>query len=242
MAKRSFDILFALAALVAALPVLAIASVLIWAQDGHSPLYRGVRVGRGGRDFRMIKLRTMIAHGDRLGGSSTAACDTRLTPLGAALRRFKLDELPQFWNVLVGEMSVVGPRPNVRNGGVDRYTQEERGLLSVRPGITDLASIVFSDEGEILQNSADPDGLYDKVIRPWKNRLALLYVERRTMSVDLVIVGLTAIALVSKPSALRGVNLILAQWSAAPELQRICSRTEPLPPGEPPGWPAPQPR
>jgi len=235
MPKRLFDIVFATFALLATLPILAVASLIIWAQDGHSPLYRGLRVGRSGRNFRMLKLRTMVAYGDRLGGSSTSASDSRLTPLGSALRRCKLDELPQFWNVLVGDMSVVGPRPNVRAGGVDRYTAEERRLLSVRPGITDLASIVFSDEGEILKDSADPDGLYNSVIRPWKNRLALLYVERHRLLVDLWIIGLTAIAIVSKPAALRGVSAMLARWNADPELQRICCRRSPLPAGEPPG-------
>lgn len=235
MAKRTFDIILALFALVVAAPVLAVACLLIWAQDGHGPLFRGARVGRGGRDFRMLKLRTMVANGDRLGGPSTAASDQRLTPLGIALRRYKLDEMPQFWNVLVGDMSVVGPRPNIRLGGVDRYTAREQHLLSVRPGITDLASIVFADEGDILSGSDDPHALYDAVIRPWKNRLGLLYVERHNMALDLRLVGLTAVALVSRSAALRGVNAILSGWGADHELQRICARREPLPAGRPPG-------
>jgi lipopolysaccharide/colanic/teichoic acid biosynthesis glycosyltransferase len=235
MAKRLFDIVFALLAIVATLPLIAVASFLIWAEDGQPPLYRGVRAGRNGRDFRMIKLRTMIADGERLGGSSTSASDWRLTAVGAALRRLKVDELPQFWNVLLGDMSVVGPRPNVRTGGVDRYTSEEQRLLSLRPGITDLASIVFADEGEILKNSADADALYNAVIRPWKNRLGLLYVERRSLAADLCIVALTGAALMSRRFALRGVDAILVRWNADPTLRRICSRQEQLPPGDPPG-------
>jgi lipopolysaccharide/colanic/teichoic acid biosynthesis glycosyltransferase len=235
MSKRAFDILFSLAALMLVAPILAVACLLVWAQDGHSPLYRGVRVGRGGRDFRMIKLRTMVADGERLGGTSTSALDRRLTPLGAALRRYKLDELPQFWNVLLGEMSVVGPRPNTRRGGVDRYTAEELRLLAVRPGITDLASIVFADEGEILSGARDPDALYDSVIRPWKNRLGLLYVERLNLGLDLQLIGLTVVALVSRRDALRGVGAILDRWGADPQLQRICARQAPLPAGAPPG-------
>ena len=186
MAKRLLDVAFALAAIVLTIPIVAIACIVIWAHDGRSPVYAGLRVGRFNREFWMFKLRTMIPDAHRTGGPSTSASDGRLTPLGSALRRFKLDELPQFWNVLKGDMSVVGPRPNVREAGVDRYTLEEQQLLSVRPGITDLASIVFADEGEILRDSADPHELYDAVIRPWKSRLALLYIRHRSIDLDSV--------------------------------------------------------
>jgi lipopolysaccharide/colanic/teichoic acid biosynthesis glycosyltransferase len=234
MAKRLFDLLFALAAAIVTLPVVGLAALLIWGQDGHAPFYRGLRVGREGCYFRMIKLRTMVAGGEALGGSSTSASDARVTPLGAALRRFKIDELPQFWNVVMGHMSVVGPRPNVPRD-VQRYTGRERELLSVRPGITDVASIVFSDEGAILDGAADADALYDAVIRPWKNRLALLYVERRSLAADLQLIVLTIVAFVSKPAALRAVDRVLRRWDADEALRRICARGEPLPVGEPPG-------
>lgn len=235
MAKRLFDLLFAAVAFIITLPILIPACFLIWLQDGHRPLYFGPRVGRRGRDFSMIKLRTMVVDGERLGGSSTAISDSRLTPLGTILRRYKIDELPQFWNVLIGDMSIVGPRPNVRHGGVDRYTPEELRLLSLRPGITDPASIVFADEGEILKGSRDPDALYDAVIRPWKNRLALLYVERRTMRADFQLVALTLLALFSRRAALRGISAMLRRWNAPAELRHICARSDPLPTGEPPG-------
>lgn len=238
MAKRLFDIFFALAAILATSPIVAVASVLIWAQDRHPPLYAGVRVGRFNRDFRMFKLRTMVPDAHRIGGPSTAASDARLTPLGSALRRFKLDELPQFWNVLKGDMSLVGPRPNIREGGVDGYTVEERRLLSVRPGITDLASIVFADEGEILRDSPDPHALYDTVIRPWKSSLALLYIEHRSVDLDLGIILLTALSFVSRRAALHGVDMILESLNASPELRQTCARCEPLVGGEAPGQPA----
>jgi lipopolysaccharide/colanic/teichoic acid biosynthesis glycosyltransferase len=238
MAKRLLDIVFALVAILVTSPIVLIASLLIWAEDGHSPLYAGRRVGRFDRDFRMFKLRTMVPDAHQIGGPSTAASDARLTRLGAALRRFKLDELPQFWNVLIGDMSVVGPRPNVRDGGVDCYTAEERTLLSVRPGITDLASIVFADEGDILEGSPDPHALYDAVIRPWKSRLALLYVRHRSVDLDLLIVGLTVVSFVSRRTALRGIDAILEGWEASVELRRKCARCEPLAGGEPPGQPA----
>ena len=125
-------------------------ALAIWCQDGRSPFYLSPRVGRGNRDFAMIKLRTMVVGADRTGASSAAKSDARITPFGRFLRRWKLDELPQVVNVLAGHMSIVGPRPNVRLGGVNDYTREEMGLLAVRPGLTDLASIVFADEAEIL--------------------------------------------------------------------------------------------
>ena len=236
--KRAVDIAVALSALILTAPLLAAAMLAVWVSDGASPLYRGVRAGRVNRDFRMLKLRTMRVDADRHGGTTTARSDTRVTPVGRFVRRWKIDELPQFWNVLVGDMSVVGPRPNTRGNGVDRYTPAEMQLLDVRPGITDLASIVFADEGEILDGAADPDALYDAVIRPWKSRLGLLYVERRTQTLDIRILALTAVAIVSKPAALAGVARILDRLGADPELKRICRRLEPPPHGLPPGMAA----
>src|SRR6185437_14093478 len=122
-------------------------------------LYAGLRIGRGGVPFRMLKFRTMVVNADALGASSTSADDARLTSAGRVLRRFKLDELPQLVNVLRGDMSFVGPRPQV-GWAVELYTPEERELLSVRPGITDFASLKFRNEGEILRGSADPDRDY----------------------------------------------------------------------------------
>ena len=237
MAKRLIDVLLSALILAAAAPMLALAMLLVFAHDGAAPLYCGERVGRGGTAFRMAKIRTMAAGADRAGGSSTARSDARITPPGRLLRRCKLDELPQFWNVLCGQMSIVGPRPNTRRGGVDRYTAEEMRLLAVRPGITDLASIVFADEAEILEGAPDPDARYDAVVRPWKSRLGLLYVERRSLAVDLRVIRLTALALVARPLALRGVVAILRAWDADPALVEVCRRRAPLRGAEPPGAP-----
>ncbi len=234
-AKRLTDVLLAAVALLLTAPLLAVLSLLIWAADGYSPLYRGIRVGCGNRDFPMLKLRTMAADSESLGGTSTGRHDERITPLGHFLRRWKLDELPQFFNVLRGDMSIVGPRPNTRRGGVEYYTDEELGLLTVRPGITDLASIVFSDEADILHGSRDPDALYNAVIRPWKSRLGLLYIERRGWLADLYILWLTIVAIVAKRAALHGIGLLLARWDADEELRRICRRTAELPHADPPG-------
>lgn len=235
IAKRLFDLIFSGIMVVLLAPLVCGTMLLVWAADGHTPLFRGWRVGRGGRDFRMAKLRSMEPDSELAGPASTAGSDRRITMIGAAMRRYKLDELPQFWNVLLGDMSIVGPRPNTRRGGTDCYTAQEMRLLTVRPGVTDLASIVFSDEADILAGSRDPDRLYDDVIRPWKSRLGLLYIEHRSLLADLAIVALTAIGLVSKAAALRGVEAILASWGADEELRQISSRREPLPRGLPPG-------
>jgi lipopolysaccharide/colanic/teichoic acid biosynthesis glycosyltransferase len=235
MSKRLMDIALSLALLIVAGPVILAAMAVICAYDRGSPIYPAPRVGRGGRDFRMAKLRTMTVYADRRGGSSTSRSDERITAPGRALRRWKIDELPQLWNVLIGQMSLVGPRPNVRRGGVDRYTPEERRLLDARPGVTDLASIVFSDEDLILEGAPDPDACYDRLIRPWKSRLGLLYLRRRTLWVDIRIIMLTVLAIVAKRAALQGVDRILAEWDAAEDLRSVCRRDGPLPWTEPPG-------
>jgi lipopolysaccharide/colanic/teichoic acid biosynthesis glycosyltransferase len=238
MSKRLMDIVLSLALLILASPAVLIAMFAVFAHDHRSPIYWAPRVGRGGQDFRMAKLRTMTVDADRRGGSSTSRSDGRITAPGRALRRWKIDELPQLWNVLAGQMSLVGPRPNVRRGGVDRYTAEELGLLAGRPGVTDLASIVFFDEEDILEGAPDPDACYDRLIRPWKSRLGLLYLSHRSLWTDLRIIGLTALAIVSKRVALQGVDGILAEWGAPLDLRSVCRREGPLPWIEPPGLPA----
>ncbi|MGZ3368704.1 MAG: sugar transferase [Caulobacteraceae bacterium] len=238
MSKRLMDMALSLVLLVLASPVVLLAMILIYAHDRRSPIYWAPRVGLEGRDFRMAKLRTMTVDADRRCGSSTSRSDARITPPGRTLRRWKIDELPQLWNVLIGRMSLVGPRPNVRRGGVDRYTAEELHLLDIRPGVTDLASIVFSDEEVLLEGAPDPDARYDRLIRPWKSRLGLLYLRHRSLWVDVRIIALTALAIVAKRAALQGVDRILAEWGAAEDLRGVCRREGPLPWIAPPGLPA----
>jgi lipopolysaccharide/colanic/teichoic acid biosynthesis glycosyltransferase len=238
MGRRAIDILLAAIALTASAPLLLLAMIAIWLGDGHAPLYLGDRVGRSGRVFRIVKLRTMVPGADGLGGTLTANDDKRITPIGRWLRRLKLDEVPQFWNVLRGEMAIVGPRPNTWRDGVDRYTPEEWRLLSVRPGITGLASIVFCDEGHVLSDAIDPDGFHDAAIRPWKSRLGLLYIDHCSLSDDLRLMILTFVALVTRRTALRCVERIVARWGAEESLRRISGRHEPLPEGLPPRVPA----
>src|SRR5207248_2883956 len=134
--KRLFDVTLSASALLALSPVLAVLAAAVWVQDRRSPFYVAPRVGRGGAIFRMVKLRSMVVGADKAGVASTGATDPRVTRVGQFIRRYKLDELPQLWNVLKGDMSLIGPRPNVPSE-VDKYTGEERRMLQVRPGVTD---------------------------------------------------------------------------------------------------------
>ena len=204
MAKRLFDVIVSAAALVTLSPLLVALAMLIKVDDGGPVFYRGARVGRGGRMFRVLKFRTMRVDAEAIGGPSTAADDVRITRVGHWLRRSKLDELPELVNVLAGDMSLVGPRPEV-----ERYVRlmsaEERFVLSVRPGLTDWATLWNSDEGAVLAGASDPEKTYLELIRPEKIRLQLEYVRRRSFWIDLVILVQTlgAIVLRTKPEALR---------------------------------------
>lgn len=234
MLKRSFDIICSLTGLILTSPITLGAALLVWLQDFKSPFYIAPRVGKDGKMFKMVKLRSMVVNADKTGVSSTSANDMRITPIGKVIRKFKLDELVQLYNVLKGDMSLVGPRPNVKEKGTDLYTEREKKLLTVRPGITDLASIVFADEGSILANSADPDGDYDKLIRPWKSRLALIYVENANLMLDLKIIFLTLATLISREMALAGVFKILDRFAAEPNIKQVALRRDPLTQGTPP--------
>lgn len=188
--KRFFDLCAATAGLVVLAPALAVLAVLIKVDSPGPVFYRGERVGRGGRTFKMLKFRTMVPNAERLGGTSTPGDDARLTQIGKILRRHKLDELPQLINVVKGDMSLVGPRPQVQ-WAVDLYSEEERMLLSVRPGITDYASLLFSNEEEILKGSVDPDQTYLELIAPEKIRLGLEYVRTSSLRVDVRLIAMS---------------------------------------------------
>ena len=232
--KRLFDIVFSFVGLLVMAPVILLFMLLIWLQDFSSPFYLAPRVGRNGQLFRMVKLRSMVPGADKGGVNSTSTDDNRVTWVGHIIRRYKLDEFSQLWNVLIGQMSIVGPRPQVQRD-VNLYTEEERDLLDVRPGITDLSSIVFSDEGDILEGGEAPDLRYNQVIRPWKSRLGLFYIQKQTFFLDIFIILLTVIAIASKSLALRGVQGILKKWDADAKLIKVARRDETLYPYPPPG-------
>lgn len=234
LVKRGFDLLSVTVLLIALSPVIALVSSLIFLQDFSFPFYIGQRVGRDGALFPMMKFRSMVTHADQTGVMSTAGDDMRITRLGRVIRSAKLDELPQLFNVLVGQMSFVGPRPNVP-AEVSLYSEEEQRLLSVRPGITDFASIVFADEGEILRGSSDPDRDYNLLIRPWKNRLGIHYVAVRSLAVDVQLIWLTMVAVLSRSRALGGVVRLLEATGADSELIQVSHRVLDFEPALPPG-------
>jgi len=234
MLKRLLDIVVALTGLVVSAVIVVPVCFLVWLQDYKSPFYLGPRVAKGGGTFKMVKLRSMVVKADKSGVDSTAANDPRITPIGAFIRRYKLDELTQLWNVLWGDMSLVGPRPNVERD-TRLYTEQEKKLLTVRPGITDYSSIVFSDEGDILKGKPDPDLAYNQIIRPYKSRLGIFYVENRTLLLDIKLIYLTAVAIASKPAALRGVVDDLRRRGAPEDLVAVATRNAPLEPAPPPG-------
>ena len=183
MVKRILDILISFLILGILAPLFCIIAILIKLNDRGPVFFRGKRIGKDSKPFRMSKFRSMVVNADKIGGPSTAGDDLRLTNIGKTLRRYNLDELPQFINVLIGDMSIVGPRPEVKVY-VDMFTDEERRILDVRPGITDWASIWNPDEGAILAGSKDPEKVYMEKIRPTKIKLQLEYVKNHSLMVD----------------------------------------------------------
>jgi lipopolysaccharide/colanic/teichoic acid biosynthesis glycosyltransferase len=193
MMKRLFDVLTAALLFFVCLPFMFLMALAIKVLMPGPVFYCGIRIGLHGVPFRMWKFRSMIVDAEKIGGSSTPGDDPRMTMLGSWMRRYKVDELPQLWNVLIGDMSLVGPRPQVA-WAVERYTQQERVLLTVRPGLTDPASLRFANEGEILRGHPDPDRGYLELIHPEKMRLSLNYVKARSFVGDLRILVATVSA------------------------------------------------
>jgi lipopolysaccharide/colanic/teichoic acid biosynthesis glycosyltransferase len=227
MMRRLLDILVAALGLSLFAFPLGVILFLVWRQDGHSPFYVADRAGMGGVPFRMVKIRSMIINAHQNGVESTSVSDNRITPLGHFIRRWKIDELSQLWNVLKGDMSLVGPRPNTINE-VATYSNAERSLLSVRPGITDFSSIVFSDEGDILKDSANPDADYTRLIRPWKSQLGLLYASNATLLLNVQLISLTVLAIANKHAALGLLQRLLASAGANLELLEVAKRKQAL--------------
>ncbi len=187
---RFFDVLFSALGLLVLSPVFFVVSLCIVADSRGGVFYRQTRVGKDGRDFRLYKFRSMRSGSDKRGLITVGARDARITKVGYFLRKYKLDELPQLINVLKGEMSLVGPRPEVRKY-VEMYTEEQRRVLSVRPGITDYASIEYVDENRILGEAENPDKAYVEVVMPDKIRLNMRYIDHRTVGEYFRIIFLT---------------------------------------------------
>jgi lipopolysaccharide/colanic/teichoic acid biosynthesis glycosyltransferase len=191
---RAFDFFFALAALLLLSPLLLVLALLVRLTSPGPVLHRGLRIGREGVPFAVYKFRTMIPGAAQVGPGITRSGDSRITSVGRFLRRTKLDELPQLFNVLKGEMSLVGPRPEDPRY-VAVYTSEQRRLLSVRPGITSAASIRFRHEERLLAGASDWERTYMETVLPEKLRIDMNYLETRSFITDLRLLGETALAL-----------------------------------------------
>jgi lipopolysaccharide/colanic/teichoic acid biosynthesis glycosyltransferase len=194
--KRAFDLFFAVLGIVLLAPIFFVIAVLIKLDSRGPVFYRGVRVGQHGRPFRIFKFRTMRPDAELVGSTSTGHNDPRVTCVGCRLRPFKLDELPQLLNVLKGDMSIVGPRPEVEEH-TSAYTEEEKIILSVLPGITDYASIRFFNLNKLV-GSEDPRRVFIEKYRAEKNRLRVAYVLDRSIWTDLRIIFLTVARLVTR--------------------------------------------
>jgi len=191
-AKRAFDLALSTVALIVLGPLLLVVALAVRATSAGPAIFRQERLGRGGRRFRIWKFRTMTVHA--AGRQITAAGDARVTPLGRLLRRSKIDELPQLVNVWLGQMSLVGPRPEVPRY-LPYYAPEDRLVLTVRPGITDPASIHFRDEEELLARFADPERAYTEAILPYKLSLSRDYVSGHSLGGDVALIVKTLMRL-----------------------------------------------
>ena len=195
MLIRLLDIVLSLLGLLFLLPIFLILAVWIKFDSQGSIFFRQIRVGKDGRDFRIYKFRTMIVNAEKMGIITIGERDPRITNSGYFLRKYKLDELPQLINVLKGEMSFVGPRPEVRKY-VEMYNQEQLKILTVKPGITDYASIEYINEDEILGKSFNPEKTYIEEIMPQKIKYNMKYINNKTVIEYFKIIFLTIIKII----------------------------------------------
>ena len=195
LSKRLFDLFFVIPGLLVLAPVLFVIALVIKLKDGGDVLFKQVRVGRNGKNFHVLKFRTMVLNAEKLGNKVTTGDDPRITSIGHVLRKYKFDELPQLINVLKGEMSLVGPRPEVPEY-VEFYPENVRNIvLSVPPGMTDRASIEFVNENELLSGSNDPVNDYKNKVLPIKLDYYVDYVEQRSLWLDFQLIIKTIIAI-----------------------------------------------
>ncbi len=195
MLKRIFDILFSAIGLIILSPVFLLTAILIKSDSKGPVFFSQLRAGRNNIDFRLLKFRTMKINSEKGGLLTVGGRDSRITGAGYYLRKYKLDELPQLINVLKGDMSFVGPRPEVRKY-VELYNDDQKKVLDVRPGITDIASIQYRNENELLEKAENPEEYYIREIMPDKIRLNLLYIEDRTFAKDIKVIFKTLKAII----------------------------------------------
>ena len=185
--KRCFDLLFSIVGILLLSPVLILIAVVIFSESKGGIIYRQTRVGQNNKDFKLLKFRTMFADSDKKGLLTVGKKDVRITKSGYILRQSKLDELPQLFNIIKGDMSLIGPRPEVRKY-VNLYTPEQLQVLTVRPGLSDLASLEYIDENELLAQSETPEELYISTIMPAKLKLNLEYIQKQSFIFDVQLI------------------------------------------------------
>lgn len=223
MTKRLFDLIIASTVLIIFSPILLIAMLAVFLEDFQNPIYSARRVGLNNKKFNMYKIRSMCLNADKTGVESTSSNDIRITKVGKYIRDYKIDELSQFFNVLFGDMSVIGPRPNTVKE-VEKYSNSEMDLLSIKPGISDFSSIVFSNEGEILQSSKEPDKDYELLIRPWKSELGIIYVRHNNIMLDFIVIIGTIFAIFHRPFALMLISYQLKKLGAREQIVEFAKR------------------
>ena len=227
MIKNIFDKFSALIILVIFSPILLILILIVYLNDFSNPLYISDRVGIKFINFKLYKIRSMIINADSSGVTSTSSNDQRITSVGRFIRKFKIDEIVQLFNVLRGDMSLVGPRPQIPTE-VNLYTDFEKSLLNIKPGITDFSSIIFSDEAEILRDSEDPNKDYNLLIRPWKSRLGIFYIENNNFIIDLKLIFFTIVSILNREKALKYTSSLLKKLNAPKDLVEIAKREKSL--------------
>ena len=196
MIKRLFDIILSITGFIILSPLFIIFAIWISVDSKGGAFYSQLRVGKNNKDFRLLKFRTMFVDSDKKGLLTISDKDNRITPFGHFLRKFKLDELPQLLNILFGDMSFIGPRPEVRKY-VDLYTSNQLKVLDVKPGLTDYASLEYINENEILAKSSDPEKTYIEEIMPAKLSLNLKYIEEQNLTTDCKIFRKTLVKIFS---------------------------------------------
>ena len=220
MTKRFLDFILSLFGLLLIGPFLFFFIFLVWLEDYANPFYFALRVGKNNKSFKMIKIRSMVVDAEKKGAETIGLNDKRITKIGKKIRKYKIDELSQLLNVLVGDMSLVGPRPNTPKE-VEKYNRQEQILLKVKPGITDFSSIVFSNEAEVVGDHLDPDYAYNTLIRPLKSRLGLIYIENQSIKLDLKLLLFTLATLINRKLGLELVRNTLEKLGYQEEARAI---------------------
>jgi lipopolysaccharide/colanic/teichoic acid biosynthesis glycosyltransferase len=223
MLKILLDKFISVLVLVIFFPFIVVCLLLVFLKDFSNPIYISTRVGKNFKNFNLLKIRSMINNADKSGVTSTSSNDKRITYIGKFIRKSKMDEILQLINVIKGDMSLVGPRPQIPSE-VKFYSDYEKNLLSIKPGITDFSSIIFSDEGEILKDSQDPNTDYNTLIRPWKSKLGIFYINNHNNFIDIKLIILTFLSIFNKKIVLQKVSKLLKKLNANDDLVYLAKR------------------